>query len=134
VADAFADLYEMADIVVFDAGRYGFVMLKYYKPPHGFEEDATYTDSRSLFDALWQEWRHTTLYLTAKEMQLDDILYEEVFNCLSKEKQSAIIGRKSDFAQKAEISLKNKFLKRKHSKLEDKDDWKGSVSCRAFLI
>jgi len=109
VADAFTELYEMADIVVVDVGRYGFVMLKYYKLPHGFEEDATYTDSRSLFDALWQEWLHTSLYLTAKEMQLDDILYEEVFNRLSKEKQSAIIGRKSDFAQKAEISLKNKF-------------------------
>ena len=111
VADAFAELYEMADIVVLDVGRYGFVMLKYYTPPHGFEEDATYTDSRSLFDALWQEWLHTTPYLTAKEMQLDDILYEEVFNCLSKEKQSAIIGRKSDFAQKAEISLKYSFRK-----------------------
>ena len=109
VADAFAELYEMADIVVVDVGRYGFVVLKYYKLPHGFEEDATYTDSRSLFDALWQEWFHTSLYLAAKEMRLDDILYEEVFNRLSKEKQSAIIGRKSDFAQKAEISLKNKF-------------------------
>ena len=41
VADAFAELYEMADIVVLDVGRYGFVMLKYYTPPHGFEEDAT---------------------------------------------------------------------------------------------
>lgn len=109
VADAFAELYEMAGIVVVDVGRYGYVVLKYYKLPHGFEEDATYTDSRSLFDALWQEWFHTSLYLTAKEMRLDDILYEEVFNRLSKEKQSAIIGRKSDFAQKAEISLKNKF-------------------------
>jgi hypothetical protein len=49
--------------------------------------------------------------LAAKGMQLDDILYEEVFNCLSKEKQSAIIGRKSDFAQKAEISLKYSFRK-----------------------
>ena len=38
VVDAFAELYEMADIVVVDVGRYGFVMLKYYKPPHGFEE------------------------------------------------------------------------------------------------
>ncbi len=38
VADAFAELYEMADIVVVDVGRYGFVMLKYYTPPHGFEE------------------------------------------------------------------------------------------------
>ena len=31
VADAFAELYEMADIVVVDVGRYGFVMLVYYK-------------------------------------------------------------------------------------------------------
>ncbi len=45
----FAELYEMADIVVVDVGRYGFVMLKYYKPPHGFEEDETFTDSRALF-------------------------------------------------------------------------------------
>ena len=33
VADAFAELYEMENIVVLDAGRYGFVMLKYYMPP-----------------------------------------------------------------------------------------------------
>lgn len=105
VADAFAELYEMADIVVVDVGRYGFVMLIYYTPPHGFEEDATFTDSRALFDALWQEWFNTILYLTAKKMQLDNIIYEKVFNCLSKEKQSAIIGRKVDFARKAGITL-----------------------------
>ena len=104
VADAFAELYEMADIVVVDVDRYGFVMLIYYTPPHGFEEDATFTDSRALFDALWQEWFNTTLYLTAKKMQLDNIIYEKVFNCLSKEKQSAIIGRKVDFARKAGIT------------------------------
>ena len=105
VADAFAELYEMADIVVVDVGRYGFVMLIYYTPPHGFEEDATFTDSRALFDALWQEWFDTTLYLTAKKMQLDNIIYEEVFNCLSKEKQSSIIAKKADFARKAGITL-----------------------------
>lgn len=105
VADAFAELYEMADIVVVDVGRYGFVMLIYYTPPHGFEEDATFTDSRALFDALWQEWFNTTLYLTAKKMQLDNIIYEKVFNCLSKEKQSSIIAKKADFARKAGITL-----------------------------
>ena len=105
VADAFAELYEMADIVVLDIGRYGFVMLKYYTPPHGFEEDATFTDGRALFDALWQEWFDTTLYLTAKKMQLDNIIYEEAFNCLSKEKQSSIIAKKADFARKAGITL-----------------------------
>lgn len=45
------------------------------------------------------------LYLIAKEMQLDDILYEEIFNCLPKEKQSELIWEKADFAQKAGISL-----------------------------
>lgn len=105
VIDAFAELYEMENIVVLDAGRYGFVELKYYKTPHGFEEDATFTDSKALFNALWQEWLHTTLYLIAKEMQLDDILYKEVFNRLPKEKQSAIIEKKTDFAQKAGINL-----------------------------
>lgn len=105
VTDAFAELYEMEKIVVLDAGRYGFVELKYYKPPHGFEEDATFTDGRALFDALWQEWFDTTLYLTAKKMQLDNIIYEEVFNCLSKEKKSSIIAKKADFARKAGITL-----------------------------
>ena len=105
VTDAFAELYEMEKIVVLDAGRYGFVELKYYKPPHGFEEDATFTDGRALFDALWQEWFDTTLYLTAKKMQLDNIIYEEAFNCLSKEKQSSIIAKKADFARKAGITL-----------------------------
>lgn len=44
MADAFAKLYEMENIVVIDAGRYGFVELKYYKPSHGFEDAITFTD------------------------------------------------------------------------------------------
>ena len=66
VADAFAELYEMADIAVVDAGRYGFVMLKYYKPPHGFEDEITFTDSVELFEGLWEEWLNTKLYLLAR--------------------------------------------------------------------
>ncbi len=38
-------------------------------------------------------------------MQLNDILYEDVFSYLSKEKWSAIIARKADFARKAGIIL-----------------------------
>ena len=75
--------------------------LKYYKPLHGFEEDETFTDSKELFEALWQEWFNTKLYLMAR----DDILYEKVFNSLPKEKQSVLIGEKADFAQKAGVSL-----------------------------
>lgn len=105
VADAFAKLYEMADIVVVDVGRYGFVMLKYYMPPHGFEDDETFTDSRALFNGLWQEWLDMKLYSMAKGTPLLEKGYKGVFESLSKEKQSVIIGRKADFAKKAGINL-----------------------------
>ena len=105
VVDAFAELYDMADIVVVDVGRYGFVMLKYYMPPHGFEEDETFTDSRTLFEALWQEWLDMKLYLMAKGTPLMEKGYKGAFESLSKAKQSEFIGRKADFARKAEIHL-----------------------------
>ncbi len=107
VIDAFAELYKMEDedMLVVDAGRYGFVKLQCYTPSYGFEEIDTYTDSRSLFEGLWDEWLSLNLFLIAMEMQLDNIVGEEVFNILPKEKQSELIGRKADFAQKAGISL-----------------------------
>ncbi len=105
VADAFAELYEMADIVVVDVGRYGVVMLKYYKPPHGFEEDETFTDSRALFEGLWQEWLDMKLYLIAKGTPLMEKGYKGVFESLSNEKQSELIGQKTYFARMAGIDM-----------------------------
>ncbi len=37
VVDAFAEMYEMTDVVVVDAGRYGFVKLQYYREPQGWD-------------------------------------------------------------------------------------------------
>ena len=105
VADAFAELYDMADIVVIDVGRYGFVMLKYYMPPHGFEEDATFTDSKALFEGLWQEWLNMKLYFMAKGTSLMETGYKGIFESLSKEKQSELIGWKTYFARMARIDM-----------------------------
>ena len=105
VAEAFTELYEMADIVVVDVGRYGFVMLKYYMPPHGFEEDATFTDSKVLFEGLWQEWLDMKLYFMAKGTSLMETGYKGIFESLSKEKQSELIGRKIYFARMAGIDM-----------------------------
>ncbi len=105
VAEAFSELYEMADIVVVDVGRYGFVMLKYYMPPHGFEEDATFTDSKALFEGLWQEWLDMKLYFMAKGTSLMETGYKGIFESLSKEKQSELIGRKTYFARMAGIDM-----------------------------
>ena len=105
VAEAFTELYEMADIVVVDVGRYGFVMLKYYMPPQGFEEDETYTDSRALFEGLWQEWLDMKLYFMAKGTSLMETGYKGIFESLSKEKQSELIGRKTYFARMVGIDM-----------------------------
>ena len=88
-----------------DVGRYGFVMLKYYKLPHGFEEDETYTDNRALFEGLWQEWLDMKLYLIAKGTPLLEKGYKGVFESLTKEKQLELIGRKAVFARMAGIGL-----------------------------
>lgn len=102
VADAFAEL-EDADVVVVDAGRYGFVKLQYYTPPRGFENDVTFTDSRKLFEDLWEEWLHMQLLGLAKEMGIDEIFYDGILMELPEEKRSELMGRKKYFAEKAGI-------------------------------
>ena len=107
VIDAFAELNEIEDedILLIDAGRFGFVKLQCYTLSYGFEELDTYTDSHSLFEGLWEEWFSLNVFLLAKEIQLDGVLYEDIFNNLPKEKQMELIGRKADFANKAGITL-----------------------------
>ncbi len=92
-------------MLVVDAGRYGFVKLQCYTPSYGFEELDTLQTATAYLRGLWDEWLSLNLFLIAMEMQLDDIVGEEVFNTLPKEKQPELIGRKADFAQKAGISL-----------------------------
>lgn len=105
VADAFAELYEIENIVVMDVGRYGYIKLQYYKIPVGFQDVMTFTNSRALFEDLWEEWLNTKLYLLAKETSLLEKGYQGVFDSLPEEKQAALVGRKTDFAVQADISI-----------------------------
>lgn len=103
VADAFAELYEIENILVVDAGRYGFVKLQYYRPPQGFEDAITFTDGRSMFENLWEEWLDTQLFLLAKGTLMTGMEYNEIFRCLPKEKQEELMNRKAGFAKTAGI-------------------------------
>ena len=105
VADAFAELYEIENILVMDAGRYGFVKLQYYSKQRGFENVFTFVDSKSLFDDLWQEWFDTKLILRAKETPMQEMDYEEIINCLSEQEKNELLDRKKEFAKAAEIEL-----------------------------
>ena len=104
VADAFAEL-EDADIVIVDAGRYGFVKLQFYTPPTGFENDYTFTDSRELFEDLWEEWLNLQLYYIAEGTPVLEEGYDCVFKSLPEEKQDELMGRKQAFAEAAGIEI-----------------------------
>ena len=46
VADTFSELYENEDLIVLNAGKYGFVKLQYFKFPFGFDNADIFYDSR----------------------------------------------------------------------------------------
>lgn len=97
VINAFAELYELTDVVVVDAGKYGFVKLQYYREPQGFEVMSTFTDSRRLFDELWQDWFEEQVLSSVLGTPLEELEYEEIFALLSKEKQDEILNKKTYF-------------------------------------
>ena len=56
VADAFSEIYS-ADLLVLDAGSYGFVKLQYFHPPFGYDEAGIFTTGKDLFNDLWNGGR-----------------------------------------------------------------------------
>lgn len=105
VADAFTELYEKEDIVVLDAGKYGYVKLQYYKEPFGFDDVFTFTDSRELFDDLWDEWFNGRLLEFAEDTPMMEFDYPDIFKCMPKDKQQELMDKKIAFAKEAGIIL-----------------------------
>lgn len=105
VAEAFKELYEREDIIVLDAGKYGYVKLQYYKEPYGFDDVFTYTDSRELFDDLWNEWFNGRLLDYARDTPMMEFDYPDIFKCLPKDKQKELMDRQVAFAEASEIIL-----------------------------
>lgn len=56
-----------------------------------------------MFENLWEEWFDTQFYLLAKGIPMAGMSYAEIFQCLPKEKQKELAGRKTDFAKMSEI-------------------------------
>jgi ribonuclease HI len=103
VVDAFVELYELEDMVVLDAGKYGFVKLQDYTNRNGFDNVVTYTDSKLLFDDLWHTWLDAKMYLIAKDSTVIEKVYTEVYNRLVQEQKDEVMAKKDEFAKKAGI-------------------------------
>ena len=106
IAHAFSELYELTDIVVVDAGKYGFVKLEYYEPPRGFDTVITYTDSQSMFDDLWTDWLYEQILTPVLGTPIADFDYDQIFECLSKEKQNEIMSKKMYFERLSKLKAK----------------------------
>lgn len=100
VANAFASLYDQIDIVVKDAGKYGFVKLYCFEPGYGFDKMTTFTNSKDLFDNLWQEWWHEKVFALAIGTPLLELDYPDILRALPKKKQRKIMGKKAYFKKK----------------------------------
>ena len=104
VANAFAEMYSL-DLMVLDAGQYGFVKQQYYKHPYGFDETGIFTSGRDLFDDLWGEWYSLRLLALTKGTPLADLDYQDMFRCLPEDQQKEILGKREYFLGLAGISL-----------------------------
>lgn len=94
VAQAYTELYEIENIVVLDVGRFGFIKLQYYRPPYGFDNVITYTDSQSMFEDLWQEWLDTRLYLVAKGTSMLEMGMKIYSNVCRKKSKKNLWGKR----------------------------------------
>ncbi|MDE6983755.1 MAG: hypothetical protein K2O99_04360 [Lachnospiraceae bacterium] len=105
IAAVFAEFKREDDgIIITDAGKYGFVRLSYYNEAYGFGKSVCYTDSHTLFNALWQDWLNEQLFQIALQKQsLMNMNYTDILQSLPEETRSALIARRQYFAEKAGI-------------------------------
>ncbi|EOS47393.1 hypothetical protein C809_02269 [Lachnospiraceae bacterium MD335] len=98
VADAFAELYELTDVMVADAGRFGFVRLQWFSEGEGFDSAMAFSDSAELFEELWRIWYEHEVLTPVLGTPLAELDYDEIFQTLSKDRQEDILKKKAYFA------------------------------------
>lgn len=97
VADAFAVLYEVTDVMVVDAGRFGFVKLQWFSEEQGFDTAEVYLDSSELFEELWRIWFEYQVLTSVSKTSLVELDYKEIFEAFSEEKKQEIMQKREYF-------------------------------------
>lgn len=97
VADAFKELYELTDVAVADAGRFGFVRLQWYSKGGSFDSADVYTDGDELFEELWRIWFEYHILNRVLGTPLEEMDYEEIFQTFPKEEQENLLKKRDYF-------------------------------------
>ncbi len=134
VVDAFAELFESEDLIVVNAGKYGFVKLQYYRTHLGFDNAFSFNDSMSLFNDLWEEWLDTQLPDTGSGTPTEEMDYEDILNCLPPEKQQELSDMRKRLAEKAGVGdILDKNAQTKHRKADKRGEDKMSVLQQLYM-
>ncbi len=102
VADAFAELYELTDVMVADAGRFGFVRLQWFSEGEGVDSAMAFSDCLELFEELWRIWYVHEVLTHVLGTPLAELDYDEIFQTLSKDRQEEILEKKKYFISRCE--------------------------------
>ena len=97
---AYSELFENEDIIVLDAGKYGFVKLQYYEFGYGFDSMEIFVNSEKLFNNLWQEWFNIQLFALVSECTDEEITPRKIFQNLSSDKQKELLNKRYYFENK----------------------------------
>lgn len=111
VVSAFKDLYEHEDMVVLDAGKYGFVKLQDYKIPFGFGNIESFRNSRILFENLWEEWISLQLTFLTSNSLLEYLNIDNILESQYPQARKLISRRKKRLMKKAELVPQKRKIK-----------------------
>ena len=96
VMEAFSEMYEEQDIIVVEAGNYGFVRLQWLRERE-FEIARVYSDSGELFDDLWEIWFDYHVLMPVLGTSAVELDYEEIFRLLPEDKQEELVRKREYF-------------------------------------
>ena len=77
--------------------------MQYIRIQDGFEQTTIYTNSKHLFHDLWREWLNIQLMDLSRGTPLQDMDLEDIFKCISKDKQYELLNKQLYFAEKTGI-------------------------------
>lgn len=101
IAQIFRKDLEKNDIILLDTGKYGFVMLEYYKPIANFDCAIIFKSSQKMFDMLLYEWYQCLITDLMKKQQVKDIDIDDFYDSLPEEEKIELENRKSQFVKEA---------------------------------
>lgn len=103
IVSAYEEEFEKMDMLVVEAGKYGFYKLLFSIFPSEVVNAALFTNGTELFDDLWSEWMKEQLITLLKDTPMIELSYDEMFKSLPKDKQKELMAKREYFAQKAGI-------------------------------